>query len=66
MNNNPQNHEPNKSTFGINQLFSFCKENKKTIAQLIIIGIILFFIYIFAFYHEDIRQGFMEGWQSTE
>lgn len=55
MNNNTQNHKPDKRTFGV-----------KNIVQLIIIGIILFFIYIFVFYHEDIRQGFLEGWHSTE
>lgn len=66
MNNLEKNHEPNKSTSVINRIFRFCKENKKEIGQLMIIGIILFFIYIFVFYMDEIRQGFMEGWNGTE
>ncbi len=56
----------NNSKHPVKKILFFIMGNKKEIIQLVIISAILFFIYIFVFYREEIIQGFTEGWRNIE
>lgn len=61
-----ENDSMNSSKPIIKKVLKFCKENKKEIIQLIIIGIIIYFIIIFVNYRDVIEQGFNNGWHQIK